>query len=288
MSLPKSFEIAKYGGKALTLSSDPILTSLGIAVESGCDIAIQYVTHRELKKLKSSTQNISDKIKKRLDLGDSPNDLSTIDYKRPIGTQLLEHTLTKCRDEVEERKNWFRENIFINVLFHKADSEYNNYDYQWGQSALQDIDNLTYNQLILLVFMNHYMRLTLSVDQQNYQEYASIFQPPFGIDENEYVMVPSHQELILNDFRKLYDMRFLCTARKIVKERLNTYHSNCPLFCEASLTMSRGMPVISLIFDKSENDYPQHIEEDIEKLEKSIFVMEKAEDFVKKHYKWKI
>ena len=240
-------KFAKYGGKILTVSGDPILTSLGITLEAGCDIVIHYITYRELKRLESSTQNIFNKIEERLSLGDTPNDLSTIDYKRPIGTQLLEHTLTKCRDEVEEKKNWFRENIFVNTLFRKPCSEYDNYDYQWAQSALQDIDNLTYNQLILFVFMKHYMHLTLSADEQNYKEYVSMFQPTFGIDENEYVMPPAYEQLILNDFRKLYDMRLLCTARRIVniENRKNTYHYNCPLFCEASLSMSTGNPIIS-------------------------------------------
>ena len=287
MSVLKSFKIAKYGGKILTVAGDPILTSLGITIEAACDMAIHYVTHNELKRLESSIQNIFNKIEERLSLGDTPNDLSTIDYKRPIGTQLLEHTLIKCRDEVEEKKNWFRENIFVNILFRKPSSEYDNYDYQWGQSVLQDIDNLTYHQLILFVFMNHYIHLTLSADKQNYKEYVSMFQPTFGIDENEYLMPPAYEQLILNDFRKLYDMRLLCTARQIVniENRQNTYHYNYPLFCEASMSMSTGNPMIGLIGSKG--DYPQYIKEDMEKLEKTIFVREKLEDFVKKHNKWK-
>ena len=82
-------------------------------------------------------------------------------------------------------------------------------------------------------------------------------------------------------------MRLLCTARRIVniENRKNTYHYNCPLFCEASLSMSTGNPIISLIWSK--DDYPQGIKEDMEKLEKTIFVIEKLENFIKKHNKWK-
>ena len=81
-------------------------------------------------------------------------------------------------------------------------------------------------------------------------------------------MPPAYEQLILNDFRKLYDMRLLCTARRIVniENRKNTYHYNCPLFCEASPSMSTGNPIISLIWSK--DDYPQCIKEDMEKLEK--------------------
>ena len=61
MSVLKSFKIAKYGGKILTVAGDPILTSLGITIEAACDMAIHYVTHNELKRLESSTQNIFNK-----------------------------------------------------------------------------------------------------------------------------------------------------------------------------------------------------------------------------------
>ena len=54
MNVLKSFEIAKYGGKLLTISESPIVSSLGITLEAACDIAIHYMKCQRLFRPKFS------------------------------------------------------------------------------------------------------------------------------------------------------------------------------------------------------------------------------------------
>ena len=113
------FIVTKYTSKIAQASGEPISAGIGLLTEIGADIALSHISQREKNRLKSSTCAIAEKIGQRLEAGDTPNDLSMVNYREPIINELLIHTLSKCRDESEEKKNHFTENVFVNVLFNR-------------------------------------------------------------------------------------------------------------------------------------------------------------------------
>ena len=98
------FKLTKYTSKIAQASGDPIAAGIGILTEIGSDIALSHISQRQVNRLESSTSAIADKINQKLEAGDIPNDLSMVNYREPIINELLMHTLTKCRDEPEEKK----------------------------------------------------------------------------------------------------------------------------------------------------------------------------------------
>ena len=101
--MEKVFRVTKYASKIAQVSPKPIIKGIGILGEIGSDIALSCISQRESSRLKSSTsaiaEKISEKMGQRLEAGDTPNDLSMVNYREPFINELLIHTLTKCRDE---------------------------------------------------------------------------------------------------------------------------------------------------------------------------------------------
>lgn len=113
------FKVTKFASKIAQVSDELVIKAIGFLAEIGSDIALYCISQREVSRLESSTHAIAEKISQRLKDEDTPNDLNFVNYRKPIIDELLIHTLTKCRDEPEEKKNHFTENVFVNILFSK-------------------------------------------------------------------------------------------------------------------------------------------------------------------------
>ena len=223
----------------------------------------------------------SEKISQRLDAGDIPNDLSMVNYREPIINELLTHTLTKCRDEPEEKKNHFTENVLVNILFNKHDSFY---DYQWGHSIIKDIERLTYNQILLFKLVCSQARINAIANEENYEEYISIYQAPFGVEYDRDQFYESNQQLILNDFHTLYDMQYLMCWKKIGDlhiQKGKRSNDRYPFFCGVIPSIVKGLRIQELFF--SNTNIPDYLEQDITKLYSIIFAEKRLLNYTEKY-----
>lgn len=274
------FKVTKYASKIAQVSPEPIIKGFGILGEIGSDIALSHISERETNRLESSTYAIAEKIGQKLEAGDIPNDLSMVDYREPIINELLVHTLTKCRDEPEEKKNHFTENVFVNVLF---DNGKFLYDHQWGHSAIKDIERFTYNQILLfnLVCVSG---TVISVNEESYEDYISIFQSPFGVEYDRNNFYESNQQLILNDFHTLYDMQYLMEWGRIADLHIqngNLSNNRYPFFCGVIPSVVKGLRIKELFF--SHTNIPEYLIQDTSKLDNIICVKEKLDYYIKKY-----
>ena len=275
------FKVTKYASKIAQASGEPIVVGAGILTEIGSDIALSHISQREKNRLKSSTRAIADKISQKLEAGDIPNDLSMVNYREPIINELLIHTLTKCRDEPEEKKNHFTENVFVNVLF---DNGKFLYDHQWGHSALKDIERFTYNQILLFNLVCSSATLITSANEETYEDYISIFQSPFGVEYDRNNFYESNQQLILNDFHTLYDMQYLMEWRHIADLHIqngNMSDVHYPFFCGVIPSPAKGLRIQELFF--SGTNIPEYLQQDTSKLDHIICVKEKLDYYNEKY-----
>ena len=282
--MEKVFRVTKYASKIAQVSPKPIIKGIGILGEIGSDIALSCISQRESSRLKSSTsaiaEKISEKMGQRLEAGDTPNDLSMVNYREPFINELLIHTLTKCRDEPEAKKNHFTENVFVNVLF---DNSKFLYDHQWGHSAIKDIERFTYNQILLFNLVCS-SPVIISVNEETYEDYISIFQSPFGVEYDRNNFYQSNQQLILNDFHTLYDMQYLMEWGRIADLHIqngNLSNDRYPFFCGVIPSVVKGLRIKELFF--SDTNIPEYLKQDTSKLDNIICVKEKLDYYIKKY-----
>ena len=275
------FKVTKYISKIAQVSPEPIIKGIGIVGEIGSDIVLSHISQREKNRLEHSTRAIAKKIGQRLEAGDIPNDLSMVNYREPIINELLMHTLTKCRDEPEEKKNHFTENVFVNVLF---DNGKFLYDHQWGHSAIKDIERFTYNQILLFHLVCSSATLITSVNEETYEDYISIFQSPFGVEYDRNNFYESNQQLILNDFHTLYDMQYLMEWGRIADLHIqngNPSNDRYPFFCGVIPSVVKGLRIKELFF--SHTNIPEYLKQDTSKLDNIICVKEKLDYYIEKY-----
>ena len=274
------FKVTKYISKIAQVSPEPIIKGIGIVGEIGSDIVLSHISQREKNRLEHSTRAIAKKIGQRLEAGDIPNDLRMVNYQEPIINELLMHTLTKCRDEPEEKKNHFTENVFVNVLF---DNGKFLYDHQWGHSAIKDIERFTYNQILLFNLVCSSPVIT-SVNEETYEDYISIFQSPFGVEYDRNNFYQSNQQLILNDFHTLYDMQYLMEWRHIADLHIqngNPSNDRYPFFCGVIPSVVKGLRIQELFFSRA--NIPEYLKQDTSKLDNIICVKEKLDYYNEKY-----
>ena len=274
------FKVTKYISKIAQVSPEPIIKGIGIVGEIGSDIVLSHISQREKNRLEHSTRAIAKKIGQRLEAGDIPNDLSMVNYREPIINELLMHTLTKCRDEPEEKKNHFTENVFVNVLF---DNGKFLYDHQWGHSAIKDIERFTYNQILLFNLVCS-SPVIISVNEETYEDYISIFQSPFGVEYDRNNFYQSNQQLILNDFHTLYDMQYLMEWGRIADLHIqngNPSNDRYPFFCGVMPSVVKGLRIKELFF--SHTNIPEYLKQDTSKLDNIIGVKEKLDYYIEKY-----
>ena len=281
--MEKVFKLTKFAGElAQLLGGDLAVTGAGYLTEKVSDIALSHIDQRQKNRLESSTCAIAEKIGQRLKAGDIPNDLSMVNYREPIINELLIHTLTKCRDEPEEKKNHFTENVFVNVLF---DNGKFITDVEWGHSAIKDIERFTYNQILLFHFVCSSSTLITSVNEVTYEDYISIFQSPFGVEYKKENLYKSNQQLILNDFHTLYDMQYLMKFRRIGDLHFQNDNvsevDDYPFFCGVLPSPTKGLRIKDLFF--SDTNIPEYLQQDTSKLEDIIFVKEKLGCYTEKY-----
>ena len=275
------FKVTKYTSKIAQASGEPISVGIGLLTEIGSDIALSHISQREKNRLESSTCAIAKKISQKLESGDIPNDLSMVNYREPIINELLAHTLTKCRDEPEEKKNHFTENIFVNILFNKKEFLY---DYQWGHSIIKDIERLTYNQILLFRLVCSQTTLITTANEGNYEEYISIYQTPFGVESDRDKFYESNQQLILNDFHTLYDMQYLMGLKSVGDlhiQKGKRSNDRFPFFCGVMPSIVKGLRIQELLF--SNTNIPDYLQQDIAKLYSIIFIEEKLDNYIEKY-----
>ena len=279
-SIKNVFKLKKFAGELAQLSGDFVVTGAGFLTVKVCDIVLSYIDKREKNRLESSTRAIYEKIDQRSKAGETPNDLSMVNYQEPIINELLIHTLTKCRDEPEEKKNHFTENVFVNVLFDKGNFLA---DGQWGHSAIKDIERFTYNQILLFNFICSNPVIT-SVKEENYEDYISIFQSPFGVKYDRNTFYESNQQLILNDFHTLYGMQYLIEWRHIADlhfQNGNVSEADYPFFSGVLPSPAKGLRIKELFF--SDTNVPEYLQQDTSKLEDIIFLKEKLDNYIEKY-----
>ena len=279
--MERVFEVTKFAGKIAQASGEPIAIGAGLLAEIGSGMALSHISQREKSRLESSTRAIADKISQKLENGDTPNDLSMVNYREPIRDELLIHTLTKCRDEPEEKKNHFTENVFVNVLF---DNGKFLYDHQWGHSAIKDIERFTYNQILLFHLVCSSATLITSVNEETYEDYISIFQSPFGVEYDRNNFYESNQQLILNDFHILYDMQYLMEWKCIADLHIqngNISDVDYPFFCGVLPSPAKGLRIQELFFSRT--NIPEYLKQDTSKLDNIICVKEKLDYYIEKY-----
>ena len=279
--MEKVFKLAKIVGELAQLSGDFAITGAGFLTQKVSDIALSHINQREKNRLDHSTCAIAKKIgQKLLESGETPNDLSMVNYREPIINELLIHTLTKCRDEPEEKKNHFTENVFVNVLF---DNGKFLYDHQWGHSAIKDIERFTYNQILLFYLVCSNAAIT-TVNEGNYEEYISIFQSPFGVKYDRNNFYESNQQLILNDFHTLYDMQYLMGWGRITDLHIqngNPSNDRYPFFCGVIPSLTKGLRIQELFFSRA--NIPEYLNQDTSKLDNIICVKEKLDFYIENY-----
>ena len=279
--MEKVFKLAKIVGELAQLSGDFAITGAGFLTQKVSDIALSHINQREKNRLDHSTCAIAKKIgQKLLESGETPNDLSMVNYREPIINELLMHTLTKCRDEPEEKKNHFTENVFVNVLF---DNGKFLYDHQWGHSAIKDIERFTYNQILLFNLVCS-SPVIISVNEETYEDYISIFQSPFGVEYDRNNFYQSNQQLILNDFHTLYDMQYLMEWGRIADLHIqngNPSNDRYPFFCGVIPSVVKGLRIKELFF--SHTNIPEYLKQDTSKLDNIICVKEKLDYYIEKY-----
>ena len=277
------FKVTKFAGKIAQISGDPIVAGAGFLTEKVSGMALSHISQREKNRLESSTRAIAKKIGQRLEDGDTPNDLSMVSYREPLINELLMHTLRKCRDESEEKKNHFIENIFVNILFNKQEFFY---DYQWGHSTIKDIERFTYNQILLFKLVCSHAILITTANEENYEEYISIYQTPFGVEHDRNKFYESDQQLILNDFHTLYDMQYVMGLKSVDDlhiQKGKRSNDRYPFFCGVMPSIVKGLRIQELIFFNT--NIPDYLAQDIDKLYRIIFIEEKLGNYIEKYLK---
>ena len=275
------FKVAQFASKIAQVSDEPIIKGIGFLTDIGSDVALYCISQREGSRLESSTLAITNKISQRLKNEDTPNDLNIVNFRKPIIDELLIHALSKCRDEPEEKKNHFTENVFVNILFSKETSLY---DDQWGHTAIKDIERFTYNQILLFYWICSGRTIPHSVNEQTYKDYISVFQKPFGIDRDRNALYDGNQQLILNDFYILFDMQYVMGLKHIADLHIkkgNTLHDSYPFFCDAIPSLAKGLRINELFF--SDTNVPDCINQDISKLDSIIYRKEKWDIYKEKY-----
>ena len=126
--------------------------------------------------------------------------------------------------------------------------------------------------------------VTNSVNEENYEDYISIFQSPFGVKYDRNTFYESNQQLILNDFHTLYDMQYLIEGRHIGDlhfQNGNISEPDNPFFCAVLPSPAKGLRIKELFF--SDTNIPEYLQQDTSKLEDIIFVKEKLDCYTEKY-----
>ena len=153
-----------------------------------------------------------------------------------------------------------------------------------GHSAIKDIERFTYNQILLFNLVCSSASVTNSVNEENYEDYISIFQSPFGVKYDSNNFYENNQQLILNDFHTLYDMQYLKELERI--DHLHFQNGNIseveyPFFSGIIPSPARGLRIQELFF--SEKNIPEYLKQDLSKLDNIIYEKEKLDYYVEKY-----
>lgn len=144
------------------VSSIPITNSLK---KLGSEISERIMGPREKARIGATYFKAVEKIKQRLDLGDSPRDDGFFNIKindRSIAETILEGILQKAKNEHEEKKLPFYSSFISNISFD------NSLDFNRSITYLKIIDRLSYQQICILSYIH-------DIEQIKFENWSLLF-----------------------------------------------------------------------------------------------------------------
>ena len=266
----------------------------------------------EVQRINKATERVLLGLDRDINVGKKLNpkivNLNQTDHRQRINQELLEQIIRKCKDEPEEKKQVFISNIYRNILTvnWKSSEKDNFHNPEWGHTLAQIVQNMTYQQLLILKQVKSLNQLITSgwkslisepgktpavyvkKEIYEYEDYIRLFNEPFGI--KRYSTTPNLVEtLILSDYDQLKRLRLieddLLLINHLKKRNINHYipHLDSSFCYLAKLSHGFGFYASILLFHEDDSTEIPSLEQDMKNLESIIIDHQVAEELKEKY-----
>jgi hypothetical protein len=135
------------------------------------DISGRVMSYLEQRRVATAAYRTVESVRAKVESGETPRKDEAFvgcgEDGRSAAQQIFEGVLQRCKNEYEEKKQRFIENIFINITFRPDVSP------QAAYSLLSLIDRLTYRQICLLALIGRAFEFNLDQNSVRFQLQSS-------------------------------------------------------------------------------------------------------------------